>query len=143
MPLPKKPKVFYGYWIVVVMFLCIFIHSGCAVYAFSLFVKPLQADLGWGRGEIMVAFTILFLSQGAASPFVGRAVDRYGAKKVISIGALVAGLGFTLLSLMNNLWYFYVICVVIGIGMAAMGVVPASAVVSNWFKRKRGLAIDT
>ena len=61
MPFPKKPKVFYGYWIVVAAFLCVFIAMGCGFFAFSLFVKPLQADLGWGRGGIMVAFTMLML----------------------------------------------------------------------------------
>jgi len=75
--LSRRPKVFYGYWIVVVAFLCIFIMSGCGFFAFSLFVKPLQADLGWGRGEIMVAFTIFFLVMGVGSPFVGRVVDLF------------------------------------------------------------------
>ncbi len=137
----KRPKVFYGYWIVLVAFLCLFIYSGCGFYAFSLFVRPLQADLGWNRGEIMAAFTILILIMGVTSPFIGRVVDRYGARQVIAIGALVVGLGFVLLSLMNDLWHFYLGYTVIGIGMAAMGQVPASTVVSNWFQKKRGLAI--
>jgi len=137
----KKPKVFYGYWIVVVAFLCLFTMSGSVFYAFSLFVKPIQADLGWSRGEIMAAFTIFLLVQGVTAPFIGRVVDHYGARKVIPIGALIAGLGFVFLSLMHNLWYFYIGWAVVGIGMAAMGPVPATTIVSNWFKKKRGLAI--
>jgi len=137
----RFPKVFYGYWIVVVAFLCLFIFSGCGFYAFSLFVKSLQADLGWGRGEIMTAYTAFFLTMGVASPLVGRLVDRYGTKKVISSGAFIGGIGFILLSLTDNLLLFYAGYAVIGIGMAAMGTVPTSAVVSSWFKRRRGLAI--
>lgn len=137
----KKPKVFYGYWVVVAAFLCVFIMSGCGFYAFSLFVKPLQADFGWDRGGIMTAFAVYYLVMGVASPFVGRLVDRYGARKVIAIGAVIGGLGFILLSLMNNLWYFYGGYIVTGIGMAAIGTVPASVVVSNWFKKRRGTAI--
>ena len=137
----KKPKVFYGYWVVVAAFFCVFIMSGCGFYAFSLFVRPLQADFGWDRGGIMAAFAVYFLVMGVASPFVGRLVDRYGARKVIAIGAVIGGLGFILLSLMNNLWYFYGGYIVTGIGMAAIGAVPASAVVSNWFKKRRGTAI--
>ncbi|GAI06068.1 unnamed protein product, partial [marine sediment metagenome] len=56
-------------------------------------------------------------------------------------GAVIGGLGFILLSLMNNLWYFYGGYIVTGIGMAAIGTVPASVVVSNWFKKRRGTAI--
>jgi MFS family permease len=116
-------------------------QNGCGYYAFSLFVRPLEAEWGWGRGEIMIAFTILYLFIGIASPFIGRAVDHYGVRKVISIGALMAGVGFVFLSQMRDLWYFYVGYAVIGVGLAAIGILPASAVVSNWFKRKRGLAI--
>lgn len=137
----KKPNVFYGYWIVVVAFLCLFIMSGCAFYGFSLFVKPIQADFGWSRGDIMTAFTIFCLVQGVTAPFIGRVVDHYGARKVIPIGALITGLGFVFLSLMHNLWYYYVGWAVVGIGMAAIGPVPATTVVSNWFQKKRGLAI--
>ena len=137
----KKPRFFYGYWVVVATFFCLFITSGSGFFAFSLFVKPLEADLGWGRGEIMVAFSIFLLVMGIASPFIGRVVDRYGARKIITIGALTAGLGFVLLSRMNHLWYLYLSYIVIGIGMTAMGHVPASAIVSNWFKKRRGFAI--
>jgi len=137
----KKPRVFYGYWVLVAAFFCNFILSGTAWYCFSLFVKPLEADFGWGRGETMAAFSILWLIIGIASPFTGRVVDRYGARVVISAGAFVSGIGFALLSLINSLWFFYLGYVVVGIGMAAMGPVPASAVVSNWFEKRRGTAI--
>lgn len=84
---------------------------------------------------------MLMLVQGVAGPFIGRVFDRYGVRRVITIGGLVTGLGFVLVSLTNTLWYFYLSYFVIGVGMAAIGTVPASAVVSNWFERKRGLAL--
>jgi len=137
----RKPKVFYGYWIVAAAFLCNSVYSGCSVYTFSLFAKPLQADFGWGRGGIMVAFTIYFLAMGLASPYIGRLVDRYGVRAIISLGAFVAGLGFVFLSLMNNLWHFYVAYIMIGVGLAAVGPISTTAVVSNWFKKHRGMTI--
>ncbi len=137
----RKPKVFYGYWIVVATFFCLFIETGSGFATFSLFVKPLEADFGWSRGGIMVAFTIRGLIGGAGSPFIGRVVDRYGVRKVIFIGALIGGLGFIFLSQANALWHFYAGWAVVGLGMAAIGIIPASTVVSKWFKRKRGLAL--
>lgn len=140
-PFSKKPKLFYGYWIVVATFFCLFIQSGCAFFAFSLFVKPLQAEFGWGRGGIMLGFTIFILVGGLAAPYIGRLVDRYAARNVIAIGAFIAGLGFALLSRLNSIWYFYLCYAVIGVGMAAVGHISATAVVSNWFKKWRGTAI--
>lgn len=138
---PGQSKVFYGYWIIAATFLFVFIMSGCGFYAFSLFVKPLETDLGWSRAGIMAAFSFFYLIVGVASPMVGRLVDRYSAKPVIVAGAVTSVAGFVLLSLMRELWQFYLIYTIMGTGMAAIGYVPASAVVSNWFKKRRGMAI--
>ena len=92
-----------------------------------MFVKPLEANFGWGRGEIMLAFTIFLLVQAVAAPFIGRMVDRYGARWVIATGALIFGLGFILLAQMHHIWQFYLGYTIIGIGYTAMGPVPAMA----------------
>lgn len=139
--LSQRPRIFYGYWILVVAFLCVSVFSGCGVGVFSLFVKPLQSDFGWGRGEVMVGFSILFLVMGIASPFIGGLIDRYGVRGVIAAGAFAGGLGFVSLNLMQSLWHFYGAYVIIGVSMAAIGQIPASAVVANWFKKRRGTAI--
>ncbi len=137
----RKPRIFYGYWIVAVAFFGAFVFGGCSYYVFSLFVKPLQIEFGWGRGEIMIAMTILFLVIGVASPLIGRLVDRYGVRVVVSIGATIAGLGFVLISQMGSLWHFYFGYIVVGVGMAAAGTVPVTALISNWFERRRGMAV--
>lgn len=136
-----KHHFFYGYWILLVGFLCMVISQGCGGYAFSLFVVPLTDEFRWSRGTIMVGNFLWLLSLGIASPFVGRVVDKWGTKWVIAIGALVMGTGFILLSVVHSLWQFYLLWVVIGIGAAGTGVVPASTVANNWFKKRRGFAI--
>jgi MFS family permease len=137
----KKPRIFYGYWIVAAAFIFAFLQAGSGYYAFPLFVKSFQNDFGWGRGEIMVAVTIMFLGLAVTSPFVGRLVDRYGARNIMAIGAFGQGLSFLLLSQTHNLWYLYIGWAGFGIADAAGGLIPATAVVSNWFKKRRGTAI--
>ncbi len=141
MPVVKKSKIFYGYWIIAVSVLCLGTFSGSGVGSFSLFVNSLQSEFGWGRGEIMLAFTIFFLLTGVAAPLVGSIVDRYGVRGVISAGALVTGLGFVSLYMLQSLWHLYVAYFFIGAGMSAFGHVPSSAMVANWFVKKRGTAI--
>lgn len=137
----RKGRIFYGYYLLAVTFLFLVLFNGAGVFAFSLFVRPLEASLGWGRGQVMAGFTVFYAMVGIASPVVGRFVDRYGARPVIPVGALVMGLGFVLVSQMSRLPLFYLGYVIIGTGAAAMGPVPCSAVISNWFKRKRGTAL--
>ncbi|MBN1855727.1 MAG: MFS transporter [Dehalococcoidia bacterium] len=134
-------KPFYGYWIVAATFLCNVMTFGCGFYAFSLFVSPLGSDLSWGRGDVMAGFTVFFLSTGLLSPQVGRLVDRHGARVVMSVGAVLAGIGFVVLSQMTALWQFYLGYMIVGVGMAGTGQIPTSAVVSNWFEKRRGTAV--
>ncbi len=137
----RKPRVFYGYWLVVVTFIFLLLCIGCGSFSFSLFVRPLEASFGWGRGQVMAGFTLFFVTMGVASPVIGRFVDRFGARPVIPVGAVVMGLGFVLVSQMSQLWLFYLSYVVIGLGGAGIGQVPSSAIISNWFKKRRGAAI--
>lgn len=121
--------------------LCLGTFSGSGVGSFSLFVNSLQSEFSWGRGEIMLGFTIFFLLTGVAAPLVGIIVDRYGVRGVISVGALLTGLGFVSLYMLKSLWHLYIAYFFIGTGMSAFGHVPSSAMVSNWFVKKRGTAI--
>jgi len=134
-------KMFYGYWIVLVAFLCNFVWSGFAYYSFSLFVKSLEIDFSWHRGEVMLGFSVFFLASGLVSPFIGKLITRYGERKVISIGAIIMAVSMALLGSVNNIWQFYAFYALVGIGMAGMGTIPASSLVSKWFSKRRGLAI--
>jgi OFA family oxalate/formate antiporter-like MFS transporter len=59
----------------------------------------------------------------------------------MSLGALSVCIGYILLSQMDNLWQYYVGYAFIGSGFAAIGPVTTTLVVSNWFSRRRGVAI--
>ena len=137
----KKPKVFYGYWVLVAAFICAFVDSGSGYYCFSIFVKPLEADLGWGRGTIMAAWTMRFLAVALSSLFIGKLIDSYGVRRIIPIGALMGGIGFVVLSLARDPGHFYIGWAAIGFGISGSGVIPGTAVVSNWFKKRRGMAL--
>ncbi len=134
-------RVFYGHWIVAVTFICLTVAMGCGSFVYSLFVPPLQQAMGWSRGEIMAGYTVFFVTMGLVSPLVGRIVDLKGARRIMPLGALIMGLGFVLLSLMQSLYVLYLGYVLVGVGAAGFASVPCSAVVSNWFKRSRGTAI--
>ncbi len=136
-----QSKSYHRWLIVVVAFYGCCLHAGCLIYAFSLFIKPLQSQFGWDRATIAIAFTLQFLCLGLISPFVGKAVDRLGARNVITLGSIIVALGFLTLPFIKTPLQFYLINILIGLAAAAIGPVPCSSAVSSVFSEKRGLAI--
>ncbi len=134
-------KIDYGWWIILVAFYICLVFSGCVFFAFSLFVKPLQAEFDWSRSNIMGAFTCLYLVLAITSPFAGKAVDRFGAKSVMALGGAIMAMGFAFLFALKSPLHLYIGNIIVGIGGSAAGPIPATAVVSDWFREKRGLAI--
>lgn len=139
---PRKASLFYGYWVLASCFLCAVISNGSGLSTFSVFIKEFQANFGWNRTEIMAAYTIFVFIIAITSPFAGRLAERHGVRKVILTGSLVTATGFILLSCMNSLWHFYIGNILIGAGTTATGPLTLSYVVSNWFLKRRGLAIS-
>lgn len=137
----NRPRIFYGYWILVAAFLISLVYAGSVTYVFGFFVKPLQLELGWGRGEIMLGFMLYALAGGLASPPAGWLVDRFGGRKVVLVCAVLSGALFCLFALVNDLWLFLLLWAVNGAASAGTGSVPTSSMVTNWFVRRRGLAI--
>lgn len=89
----------------------------------------------------MTGFTLFFICSAISAPFSGRMVHRYGARKVVSMGALSSCIGYILLSQLNGIWQYYVGYALIGTGVAATGLVITTLIISNWFIRRRGMAI--
>lgn len=122
-------------------FLLNVLSSGCGTISFSFFVTSLETSLGWNRTEIYAGFSLFFISDAISGPLAGRMVHRYGARVVIATGALSMCAGFILASQMDSLWQYYLSYALIGAGVAASGPVISTLVISNWFARRRGMAI--
>lgn len=137
----QEGKVFYGWWIVAATFIVLFAGLCTAFYTVSVFLEPLQETFNWSKTQISLGFTIAALLVGFLSPAVGVAVAKLGVKKVQAFGALLVGIGLVLAGSVQQLWQYYALFIMIGAGLASMGLVPAQTVISYWFNKKRGLAM--
>lgn len=136
-----RGEVFHGWYIVAVCFVVNFIVFGISINTFTVYVKPIEAEMGWLRGEISLAIMIGALSMGAAASFIGRLIDRVGARVVMAAGATIVGVVSMFLAQAQSLTYFYAMFVVSGVGQAGATIIPISLVISNWFEVKRGKAL--
>ena len=122
-------------------FLIIGLSHGAYQALSSLFVLPLQEAFGWSRGQIAFAhYSSLVVA--FAAPFVGRAVDRFGARRIMLGGMSLSILIYLGLAAMNgSLALFYLLSVLAGvIGLSGSGL-TCSRVVSQFFVRSRGVSL--
>ena len=116
--------------------------ASIVVYTFGVFLKPLAATFGWSRGQVSFAFTLAALSVAACSPFIGRLLDRYPARRIVIPCTAVYGLAFFSLAFLTahiaHLFVVFVILGIVGNGTTQLGY---ARVVSAWFDRERGRAL--
>jgi MFS family permease len=137
-----KSKIFYGWWIVLATNVICLIGYGTWLYSFGVFFKPMSAEFGWTRAMTAGAYSLRSIEGGIASPIVGWAVDKYGSRIVILLGAVVSGLAYVMMPLVNSLLGFYIIYgVLLSAGMSAMLYLPAWTVIAKWFRRRLSLAM--
>lgn len=134
--------MFYGWVIVAITFLTHFVVNGTIFYSYGILLKPIVEDLGGSRLAVSFALPLCLIVAGAAAPFVGRAVDRGSTRAVMLAGAVCLGGGFFALAAASRLWQFYLaFALPISVGMALLGGVANTALVANWFERRRGTAL--
>jgi MFS family permease len=121
------------------------ISWGTLFYAFSLFVVPMQASLGWSRPLLNGALSLGLLSTGIVAFPVGAWIDRHGGRGVMTLGSLAGGLLLLAWASVETPWVFYLIWVLIGVSMAGVLYEPAFAVITAVFgpEARRGITAMT
>lgn len=71
-------------------------------HGFGLFLSPMSADFGWGRGVFAFAIALQNLIWGIAQPFTGALADRFGAQRAIILGGVLYAAGLVLMGLADS-----------------------------------------
>ena len=112
-----------------------------SLYAWSVFVAPLEAEFGWTRTQTSWVFTIAIVTFALSFVVAGRIQDQRGPRICAITGATLVGLGFILASFTSSLVYLYVAFgFVVGLGNG-FGYATPIPVGSKWFPDKRGLVV--
>ncbi len=140
----RKPKIFYGWWIVIGSGTVQFYTSAVFWRGFQAFVDPvLRSFTGWGSGVFATAMALQRAESAFFTPFVGAAINRFGPRAVLIFGIFVTGWGFILMSQMQALWHFYAAMLVLGLGLSFGEFIVFVTTVVNWFVRLRARALAT
>ena len=93
------------------------ISWGTTFYALGALSPDIAADRAWSQTLIFGAFSAALLLSGAISRAAGRAIDRYGGRRMMSIGSLLAAAGCAILGLATEAWIYIAGWLVLGIAM--------------------------
>jgi MFS family permease len=112
-------------------------------YSFAVVFTSLLEEFQWSRGAAATILSLHLLAYGVTAPVAGTLVDRIGARRTMSLGAVLLALGAATSGLGSALWHFYLsFGVLMGVGICLVGAVPFTRIIGNWFLDRRGMALS-
>ncbi len=138
---PGRQPVYYGWFIVATVFFIALATVGSR-NAFGAFVEPMESSLNLdSRSTITWAASLGFLVNGLSQPFFGRLYDRFGIKVIISCLVIVGMFTVLLFVTFHVLFLIFVFGFVMSIAMSGSSLSNTGALLSRWFRKKRGTAL--
>ncbi|WP_338444466.1 MFS transporter [Bacillus spizizenii] len=133
-------RLHYAWIIVSITFLILLAVQGVRL-SFGAFVEPWERQFSMDRGTISLISTISFIVYGISQPVIGRLVDKWGARAVLSWSSLLTGVSIFLTCFVTSPWQLFLLYGLgVSLGVGGASNVAASVLVVNWFSKKRGLA---
>lgn len=127
--------------------------AGCCIVAifgvtalygstFGLMMRPLQQDLGWSRGDIAFALTLMTLVGPAVMPVVGWLIDHVRLRPLILWGVVLQSASLAGYGLMQgSMWVYYGLCLAMIVTATGASMITLSKLLQTWFDRAFGRAL--
>jgi MFS family permease len=135
-------KFFYGWIIVGIANIGIFSSGPGQSHTFSVFVEPISQDLELSSASIASAYGLATLIAAFLLPYMGKIIDRYGARVSLIIISTILGISCIFFGAASN---FLMLTVGFGFlrffGQGSL-MLGCANLVSQWFDSKRGFAMS-
>jgi sugar phosphate permease len=123
-------------------FTALFTIVGLALYGLPFYYDFMVRDFGWSRAQVTSGNAISKLLIGPLFGFAaGWIVDRFGPRRLMMAGIVMAGGALVGLAHMSALWMFYLFYIFNAIGYVCGGPLPNQVLLSRWFDKARGKAM--
>ena len=133
-------RLHHGWLVAAVLFMTFALTIGITQYSFGVFVTELESDLGWNRTGVNGALT-LFAVGGLIAPFVGRLIDRHGARPVMMASFALLAVSHLARPWVTELWQFYALSFIQFAAIPGTIMLPAGKLLAIWFPTARGRAM--
>jgi len=123
------------------LFVTLFLLWGSCYNTFGVFFTPLLNEFHGTHASISLCATAIVLFTGADAPLAGWLVKLVDVRIVMGLGATLAGISLIGISSATSFSHLLGWYVSLGIGLGGSTMVPASLVITNWFKERRGTVL--
>ncbi|MFL5042832.1 MAG: MFS transporter [Xanthobacteraceae bacterium] len=127
-------------WLRLVAAILLATIGGVGMWSFPVALPAIQADFSIIRADASLPFTLAMLGFAAGGAVMGWLLDRFGILVPLTCGVVALAVGYVAAGNAVNLWWFAVAHGLIGIGSSA-SLGPLMADMSQWFVRRRGIAV--
>ena len=134
-------RVFYGWYVLGGLFVMYAVSNGISNFTLPLFYPSLMDEFGWDQAEVTRPAGIKFLFASIYNLAIGFLLDRYNPRPIMATGALLMVFGLVSFLLMDNLWHFTLIYLLLAFGLSMCGLIPSMLTTSRWFTKYRGRAV--
>jgi MFS family permease len=138
----ESSPAYFGWRVVVACFLMALACWGFGLYGHSVYLAELTRLHGWPPSLISGASTATYLFNAVLVIFTSNALARFGARRFVLFGVASLAVAITLLALAREPWQVYAAYLTMSFGWLGLGLVVIPTLISQWFTRKRGLAIS-
>src|SRR5918993_1079277 len=126
----------------VTSFVVLFSIVGLALYGLPFYYDFMVREFGWSRAQVTSGNAISKLLIGPLFGFAaGWIVDRFGPRRLMMVGIVMAGGALIGLAHMTALWMFYLFYIFNALGYVCGGPLPNQVLLSRWFDKARGKAM--
>ncbi len=137
----RRIKGFYGWISLSVSALVGAVGAGGMVYSFGAFLPSICRDLGWSRGLASGAIGLSMILMCISAPLVGAFISKRGPRQAFVAGNTMGAAGLMVLSVQQEVWQLYAGYGLIGLGVGLGGMIAATTIANNWFRKKATLAM--
>jgi sugar phosphate permease len=138
----QLPRRWHYAWVIVAVCFAVTVMAAGVRSTPGVLIVPLEDEFGWSRATISFALGINLLLFGAIGPFAAAVMDRFGARRTITLALAVTAASVVLTPAMSDPWQLVLLWgVVVGLSTGFIGGFLAAYIAGRWFRAREGFVV--
>lgn len=137
----KKFPFHYGYVVAACCTLVTMFNIGLVLSCAGIFFVPISEELKVSVGQVAMYLSFNLLASSIMLSFSGRLMEKFGARRMMTLSSIVMGATLISMSKFDALWQFYLAGAILGVTFTFLMYLSFPTIIPRWFNKKVGLMI--